>query len=281
MKHLKSYKIFEKSEFPSHIDSDIIYTLKDISIDLEDIGFFVSISYSPITEPVTSINIKIQKREGGYFNFTEDVSESLLRIYQYMRELGWYSKLKYNKSSIQKKFYIRPDDRMRDEDIAWIDDRWPGVSSIEMTWSTSNTTYYTFEGISNTSKEVIDTLVFEYGDVIHDMNKDIEFIEDKLSEINDLGYFTNVTYTPMTFAGASSKPQVFLDIKNNKREDFYGKLGQNRELIDSNIEDVLNYMEGNGYKVSSIYDDRADYKPKEFEFINNPTSYQISFIKYE
>lgn len=143
MKYLKSYKLFENSEFTSHIDKDIIHTLKDISTELEDIGFFISISisYSP-TEPVTSINIKILKREGGYFNFTEDISECLLRIYQYMRELGWYSKLKYNRSSItklQKKFYIRPDDRMIDEDIAWIDDKWPNVLNIEMTWSSSNT----------------------------------------------------------------------------------------------------------------------------------------------
>ena len=127
--------LFERSDFPSHIDSNIIYILRDISVDLEDNGFFISISYTPITEPTTSINIKIYKREGGYFNFTEDVSETLLRIYQYMRELGWYSKLKYNRSSISKKFYIRPDDRMVDEDIAWIDENWPGVSSIDMTWS--------------------------------------------------------------------------------------------------------------------------------------------------
>ena len=274
MKHLKSYKIFENLEFPSHIDSDIIYTLKDISVDLEDIGFFTSFSFSPIYEAVTSINIKIQKREGGYFTFTEDVSESLLRIYQYMRELGWYSKLRYD-SGVKKKFYIRPDDRMRNQDLSWIDKSWPGVSSINMTWSTSNTTHYTFEGISNTSKDVIDTLVWEYGEVIHDMNKDIEFIEDKLLELSDLGYFTTINYSPMTYAGASSKPNIYIDIKNLKsREDFYGNLGENREIIDSIIEDILEYLESSGYKIKNEFDNRIQ-QPSEFKFINNPVSYQF------
>ena len=46
-----------------------------------------------------------------------------------------------------------------------------------------------------------------------------------------------------------------IDIKNLKsREDFYGKLGENRGIVDSIIEDVLEYLESSGYKIKNEFE---------------------------
>ena len=69
-----------------------------------------------------------------WFTFNSDIKDFVLRVYQYMRELGWYSNLSINsnnKSNI-KKFYIRPDERMRTEDIIEIESNYPKVSDIQM-----------------------------------------------------------------------------------------------------------------------------------------------------
>lgn len=271
MKHLKSYKIFESNK------EDIVSDLRDICLELEDIGFLFNFNQDSNENTIEYI---IHKKDSTRFTFSDDVTEAVDRIYQYMRELGWYSHLSYNLGGgLRKKFYIRPDGRMRNQDLVWIDTNWPKVLSIEFFWYKIYEDKIANESISNTSKDVIDTLVWGYGEVIHDMNKDIELIEDKLLEIDDLGYFTTVNYSPMTYAGASSKPNIYIDIKNLKsREDFYGNLGENREFVDFIIGDILEYLEYSGYKIKNQFDNRTQ-QPSEFEFINNPTSYQIQFVK--
>jgi hypothetical protein len=266
MKHLKSYKIFESKE-------DIVSNLRDICLELEDIGFKFHLNKDSDENTIEYI---IHKEDSTRFKFSEDVIEVVDRIYQYMRELGWYSHLSYSLGgSIRKKFYIRPDGRMRNQDLLWMNENWPSVYSIEFFWYKIYEDKIANESISNTSKDVIDTLVWEYGEVIYDINKDIEFIEDKLLELSDLGYFTTINYSPMTYAGASSKPNIYIDIKNLKsREDFYGKLGENRGIVDSIIEDVLEYLESSGYKIKNEFDNRIQ-QPSEFKFINNPVSYQF------
>lgn len=274
MKHLKSYKIFESNK------EDIISNLRDICLELEDIGFKFHLNKDSVENIIEFVIYNEDKYPSNKFKFTDDLSEVLNRIYQYMRELGWYSHLWYNLGgSIRKKFYIRPDGRMRNQDLLWMNENWPSVHSIEFYWYKIYEDKIANESISNLHKHTLDTLVWEYGEVIHDMNKDIEFIEDKLLEIDDLGYFTTVNYPPMTYAGASSKPNIYIDIKNIKsRQDFYGNLGENREIVDSILDDILGYLESSGYKMKNQFDNRTQ-QPSEFEFINNPTSYQIQFVK--
>jgi len=273
MKHLKSYKIFESNK------EDIVSNLRDICLELEDIGFKFHLNKDSEENIIEFVIYSEDKHPSNKFTFTDDLSEVVDRIYQFMRELGWYSHLWYNLGgSIKKKFYIRPDGRMRNQDFAWMDENWPSVYAIEFYWYKIYDDKVANESIHNTSQSVIDTLVWEYGESILDMNNDIEFIEDKLVEIKDLGYITTVNYAPMTFAGASEKPEIYIDIKGKSGRDFYGKVGENRELIDFNLEDIIYYMESRGYVIKNTYDNR-EYKPSEFTFINNPTSYQISFVK--
>lgn len=325
MKYLKTYKLFEADyfdlspeerryraadRFDEIMDAPVLSTLNDISLDIEN-DFDVSIEHSTISESIPFIKIKIYKKNGGYFNFTEEIQEYLLRVYQFMREMGWYSKLEY-KGGVTKKFYIRPDERMRTQDIQWIDENWPSVGSIEMTWSSSyrspeldkpisgfeasDINEKTYEdkiqesvNRSRYSTQVVDTLVWEYGEEIKDIIEDIHIIEDMLLEIEDIGYYTTVGLSPMTMAGAASKPNLYVDIKNKstdytgpmagrRREEFYGDLGEKRETVDETIERVLNYLEDKGYKLKFVHDNREG-KPSEFEFINNPTSYQMQFTK--
>jgi hypothetical protein len=56
-----------------------------------------------------------------------------------MRELGWYSNLSINSGikDIKKKFYIKPDEKMRTEDIIEIVENYPRVRDIEMVFSKS------------------------------------------------------------------------------------------------------------------------------------------------
>lgn len=139
---------------------------------------------------------------------------------------------------------------------------------------------------------------YKYMDVVHEMESDLEVINDMLLEISDLGYHTTADLSPMTHFAIenpdyidpkthtwSKGPEMFIDIKQNTKIQtgyewvgFYGNLGQHRELIDSTIERILNYLEERGYKLKFTYDNR-ERKPSEFEFINNPTSYQMQFTK--
>ena len=136
MKYLKSYMIFESKE--DSIKSDIT----DMSFDITDLGYKVDIEFDNEFLDLGTLKLVIRiytedsiKRESrDWFTFNEDVKNVVLRIYQYMRELGWYSNLSINSGikDIKKKFYIRPDEKMRTEDIIEIEENYPRVRDIQM-----------------------------------------------------------------------------------------------------------------------------------------------------
>lgn len=135
MKYINKYKIFESLNY-------IEDNLKDITLELKDLGYIIDIKFD---NELMNLNLKqivlkiykedsIRRESRDWFTFTDEVRDTVLRIYQYMRELGWYSNLSINsnnKSNI-KKFYIRPDERMRTEDIIEIESNYPKVSDIQM-----------------------------------------------------------------------------------------------------------------------------------------------------
>lgn len=135
MKYINKYKIFESLNY-------IEDNLKDITLELKDLGYIIDIKFDnelmnlDLKQIVLKIYTEDSIRRGSryWFTFTDEVRDTVLRIYQYMRELGWYSNLSINsnnKSNI-KKFYIRPDERMRTEDIIEIESNYPKVSDIQM-----------------------------------------------------------------------------------------------------------------------------------------------------
>jgi hypothetical protein len=143
MKYLKSYMIFESKE--DSIKSDIT----DMSFDIIDLGYKVDIEFDNefldlgtlklVIRIYTEDSIRRESRRRGHFfsdwfTFDSDIKDFVLRVYQYMRELGWYSNLSINSGikDLKKKFYIRPDERMRTEDIIEIEENHPRVRDIEM-----------------------------------------------------------------------------------------------------------------------------------------------------
>ena len=136
--------------------------------------------------------------------------------------------------------------------------------------------------------ENTDSLVNKFGNIIHKINDDIQFIKDKCLELEDMGYYVSVNYTPITLAKAEHNidnslklPEFYLDIKKNESVySFYGELGERRDIVDSVIFEILEYMSENGYKIlhrENKISEITTTDPKDFQFINNPTSYQIVF----
>lgn len=301
MKYLKPYKLFESVLVPYYHDAEVVNDLDDIFLsELED-EFEAYYKFSPIHENTHKITIEIYKKGGGRYKFTQEVQDYLFRVYQYMREKKWYSNIKYKLaesgpgySSLEKKIYLRPDGRIRNSDIQWVDEKWPNVISIKMEWYSSPNHEYES---TLTENQTYDR--HHYMNVVHEMQSDIEVVKDMLLELSDLGYYTHTSLSPMTLFAVENPnyidpethdwikrgPEMYVDIKKDSEKQtgyewgsFYGNLGQYRELVDGVIDRILNYLEERGYKLKFTYDNREG-KPSEFEFINNPTSYQMQFSK--
>jgi hypothetical protein len=132
---------FNESIFESKEDS-IKSNITDMSFDIIDLGYKVDIEFDNefldlgtlklVIKIYTEYSIKRESRE--WFTFNSDIKDFILRVYQYMRGLGWYSNLSINSGikDIKKKFYIRPDERMRTEDIIEIEENYPRVRDIQM-----------------------------------------------------------------------------------------------------------------------------------------------------
>ena len=129
--NLGLYDWVYESVFESN--QNILQDIKDIFIELEDDGFLCRLldkNSLPITDETINFNdlsIHILKRprkvnEKVPFKFNAEVKDVLLRIYQYMRELGFRSELATNFGIVAKKFVIRPDERFIYLNGSFIDD---------------------------------------------------------------------------------------------------------------------------------------------------------------
>lgn len=115
-------------------------------------------------------------------------------------------------------------------------------------------------------------------DNLDKLYEDVMVLRDIILELKDMGYIVNV-YTPVIYDTIFEKHldliSITIEIPDNWIQ-FYDKdyplINKNREEVDSIILRALVYLEENGYV---IY--KYDKKPTEFSFINNPTSYIITF----
>lgn len=122
------------------------------------------------------------------------------------------------------------------------------------------------------------SLMNKYGsEIINKIDSDIEYIKDVLIELEDMGFYIGVGYTPLTLTSAQYNkdykidPEIFIDIRypNNWLQFYdetYPLVNKSKDLIDSIISHVLTYMKERGYKPDN-----------EFKFRNNPTTYQINY----
>lgn len=98
MKHLKPYKIFESDELSRRkleTQKDIDY-VRDLLIDLVDLGFSVYVHYNWVQEPknyshgvTPSINILIKSKYEKLNLLPAEIGEYLVSVDIYLREMGW------------------------------------------------------------------------------------------------------------------------------------------------------------------------------------------------
>jgi len=134
MKYIKKYKIFEST-------NNILEDLNDICLEIKDSGLDVSILHSGADTLValkidtfkSFFNIKIESLKGTsvrkLFDFNDDVQTTIIRINQYMRELGF--RTTYRAGSHD--FVVRPDEKLRYMNGLWISNT-DQVLAIELTF---------------------------------------------------------------------------------------------------------------------------------------------------
>jgi hypothetical protein len=247
MRHLNSYKIFESSSNYATSDKSIIHDLEDISLELEDIGLSPEVyNYDDKIE----VNIYINNsKTGDTSNFSKELVDVILRYNDYMKSNNWETSYYYRQLGLNKKFYIKGD-RLRNEDIKWIDDKWPNFSFINLTFRKSKI---------NESKNWMDK-----------RDEVISNIKDILLELNDEGYYTDVHSILNSYISYNLQ----IDISKNKEaleiyvDGFYEdiepiKISEIKEVF----ERVLDYCKENNLK--RYYHDIND---------NNMITYNISEI---
>jgi hypothetical protein len=101
MRYLKAYKIFESNQ-------GILQDIKDILLELRDNGLSCR-----LVDNFNEVYIYIDNGYRHLFEFNQDVKETILRLYQYMRELGFETELLTNFGISVKNFVIRPDEGFR------------------------------------------------------------------------------------------------------------------------------------------------------------------------
>lgn len=102
MKHLKSYKLFESSRLMNvrygvdvieECDS-IISNIKDMLLELDDVGLMTVVGYTPMTLTYRDTTPKIMAEISFYINsswffITLDVKETVERIKDYVSSMGY------------------------------------------------------------------------------------------------------------------------------------------------------------------------------------------------
>lgn len=139
MKYLKSIN--------EHNNSEFLDDLKDILFELKDIGFEANLNVTQQSYQIVSgdtekkIHILIfesgeslKSKKKYKSNFTDEVIDSIIRLNDYVKSKGnWHTNyfIKQLGESSSIKFYVKGD-RLRTQDIRWIDDKWPDFSYLEL-----------------------------------------------------------------------------------------------------------------------------------------------------
>ena len=95
MKYLETYKLFEKSkypQFPQAILLDLFDDIKDILLEVEDLGLFINKKITRSNRGVDRIFFQITPTKdgsmSGKFEITQELADSLYRVSQYVKSKG-------------------------------------------------------------------------------------------------------------------------------------------------------------------------------------------------
>ena len=103
MKHLKTYKIFEKLErkmLASYYGIDVmeecdstIADIKDMLLELSDIGLFTTVGYTPMTlayvDKTPKIIVDVQGELELCLSHEDDINSTFERVKDYVKSLGF------------------------------------------------------------------------------------------------------------------------------------------------------------------------------------------------
>ena len=103
MKHLKTYKIFEKLErkmLASYYGIDVmeecdstIADIKDMLLELSDIGLFTTVGYTPMTlayvDKTPKIIVDVQGELELCLSNEDDINSTFERVKDYVKSLGF------------------------------------------------------------------------------------------------------------------------------------------------------------------------------------------------
>lgn len=122
MKYLKAINEYNSDS--------LIEDLKDISLELDDVGYSADVYKAYDNTIIIGIYIKDSK-PGQISNFNSELIDFIIRCNNYMSSNGWHGTYTYSSNGLNKKFYIKGD-RLRTGDIQWIDDKWPTFSFLNL-----------------------------------------------------------------------------------------------------------------------------------------------------
>lgn len=244
MKYLKSINEYNNIEF--------IDNLEDITLELKDIGFEVDLKFD-----TNNIAMKIWQKN-NYSNFTNDVTDFIIRLNSYMKSEGWQTqyRLKQTHGTPTEKFYVKGDS-LRTQDIHCctqtnlgieiskyeFNDKWPSFVYLTLTFRKINV---------NESKNIKNSDL-----IIYD-------IKDILLELNDEGYYTDVyrnrsPYTSFHIQLDISKSEA--KIGSEDLDVYYDEFDEDIEpikILDIKevLERILDYCKENNIK--NVYYDIND-----------------------
>jgi hypothetical protein len=123
MKFLKKYESFEEND-------ELLLDIKDILIELEDLGFNIEYSKS---EESPFINIFIRKEYGVGWYFDENIKYIFKRLALYLdKDLSGY----WSSGSGSIKFYVYRDERdirtNTSRGNSKMDEKWPRIFSLKL-----------------------------------------------------------------------------------------------------------------------------------------------------
>lgn len=239
MRYLKAYKLFESS---FEVVKSMVETLKDLSIDFEDNDCKCRI------EPSNDIRIKVMALQGK--DIFQDINMPFYIEIDIDRRIiaNGFGTLPYwfIESCKRIEYYMSSEGFKTHPSIRYATD-WENFDTIDELAEQQSLIYKVkleFSKIGKiTESQKTDIMNLKYSsEVISECDSIIDDIEDILLELQDIGLFITVGYTPMTLVGREDSPKIIAEAQGDSLFCSY-----NEKDIDSSFERIKNYTTSKGY----------------------------------
>ncbi len=249
MKYLKPYKLFE-SKFESKFDEvkSMIDNLKDICQEFEDNNCSCRI------EPSNDIRIKVMALQGKGEVFQDinmpfyieiDIDRRIIAPDEKRSGFGplpgWFIE-----SCRRIEDYMSSEGFKTLPSIRYGTD-WENFDTIDELAEQESLIYkvklefYNNDKITESQKTDIMNLKYD-SETISECDSIISDIKDMLLELQDIGLFITVGYTPMTLAGREDSPKIMAEVQGDSLTCSYIE-----DDIDSAFERIKSYTSSKGY----------------------------------